>query len=554
MARLIGTVSSGRRRAPDAPTIGTATDVGTSRAYNNGAATVTFTAPSYNGGLPVTSYTVTSSPGGFTASGASSPLTVTGLASNTAYTFTITATNGIGTSAASSASNSITATTVPQAPTIGTATISTTTASVPFTAGATGGKAVSTYTATSSPGSITGTNSASPISVSGLTGGTSYTFTVTATNANGTSAASASSNSVTAVTPVVGTTWTLGTYPTSVTSNFKVKGVGPYVVLYNTGTTNYYITTNGSTWTSKTFPTSSLHNIEYYNGIYLACDNNNWTSSSKTYYTSTDLTNWTSRTHNDSGLGYSFRNLWTDGNSILMSALHPSLVTWALYRTTDGINWTNYDLPVCNTSGTGGTSNRVAQYGGSPGYFGGRWFYLTQISGTPTGTMSTNSLGGAFTYTSIGAPYYNYGGYLVSSDFSIALSQGNGGSNGQYRTWSSPQSYSYVNPGTGGWGAVNGLSFGSASLNPTNAFIVNWSVTLGSNTYYRSTTGLTNSWTAYSNAYFNASGYYANGNYNNGTQQANNYLFDGYYATSTTSGLMVSAPMNSGTKSLYSVI
>lgn len=190
------TASAGDRNVPGAPTIGTATDVGTARAYNNGAATVTFTAPTYTGNTPITGYTVTSSPGGFTGTGASSPVTVTGLQSSTSYTFTVTATNAQGTSPASSASNSITATTVPQAPTIGTATGGDATATVTYTAGATGGKTVSAYTATSSPGSVTGTG-ASPITVSGLTNGTAYTFAVTATNANGTSTASSASNSVT---------------------------------------------------------------------------------------------------------------------------------------------------------------------------------------------------------------------------------------------------------------------------------------------------------------------------------------------------------------------
>lgn len=201
--RILGVVSSSSREVPNAPTIGAATDVGTARAFNNGAATVAFTAPTFDGGLPITGYTVTSSPGSLTATGSSSPLTVAGLTSSTAYTFTARATNAVGQSSASAASNSITATTVPQAPTIGAATDGGTgsTVSVAFTAGSTGGKAVSTYTATSSPGGLTGTSASSPITVSGLTAGTAYTFTVTATNANGTSTASSASNSVTPTVP-----------------------------------------------------------------------------------------------------------------------------------------------------------------------------------------------------------------------------------------------------------------------------------------------------------------------------------------------------------------
>jgi hypothetical protein len=85
---------------PDTPTIGTATAAGLS-------ASVTFT-PAVTGGTP-SSYTVTSSPGGFTGTGASAPITVSGLSDGTSYTFTVTATNAKGTSPASSASNSITA-------------------------------------------------------------------------------------------------------------------------------------------------------------------------------------------------------------------------------------------------------------------------------------------------------------------------------------------------------------------------------------------------------------------------------------------------------------
>ena len=105
-----GTLSFTEKR-PDAPTIGTAS-------AGIAQATVSFTAPSSNGGSAITSYTATSSPeaitGTVTQSG-SGNITVTGLTNSTAYTFTVTATNAIGTSLASAVSNSIT----PQVPQLG---------------------------------------------------------------------------------------------------------------------------------------------------------------------------------------------------------------------------------------------------------------------------------------------------------------------------------------------------------------------------------------------------------------------------------------------------
>jgi hypothetical protein len=86
---------------------------------------------------------------------------------------------------------------VVDAPTIGSATAGIESATVTYTAAATGGAATS-FTAISTPDSITGTG-ASPITVSGLTAGTSYTFQVYGANASGTwsNVKSAASNSVT---------------------------------------------------------------------------------------------------------------------------------------------------------------------------------------------------------------------------------------------------------------------------------------------------------------------------------------------------------------------
>ncbi len=90
--------------APNSPTGITAT-------AGNTQASVTFSAPVDNGGSEITGYTVISSPAGGTDSNQGSTNLshlITGLTNGTAYTFTVTATNAVGASSSSSASNQIT--------------------------------------------------------------------------------------------------------------------------------------------------------------------------------------------------------------------------------------------------------------------------------------------------------------------------------------------------------------------------------------------------------------------------------------------------------------
>lgn len=271
--------------APSIPTVGIATPL-------NASATVAFTGNS-DGGSAITQYRAISTPGSFTGTGLTSPLTVSGLTNGVAYTFTVRATNAIGNSAESSASNSVTpyvpassftftgptsgnvrsASTnftvtpnstyngtitltpsgpgssglspvvltfnlssaaqtftitpltsgaitltptnsngisnpanlsytanavVPLSPSIGLAAPSLSSAVVSFGAPTNdGGASVTLYTVTATPGGQTAT-STSPgnVTVRGLTNGTSYTFSVTATNSVGTSASSSASNAV----------------------------------------------------------------------------------------------------------------------------------------------------------------------------------------------------------------------------------------------------------------------------------------------------------------------------------------------------------------------
>jgi len=186
-----------------------------------GQATVQITPPT-SGDDPVT-YTVTSSPGGATCT-ITVPATscnVTGLTNGTPYTFSSTATNTGGTSAASASSNSVTPNDpAPGAPGTPTATAGNGQATVQISAPTSGGSPVS-YAVTTSPGGATCfiTAPAMSCTVTGLTNGTTYTFSSTATNAGGTSASSASSSPVTPSTPA-------STTPASTTPAVKLATTG----------------------------------------------------------------------------------------------------------------------------------------------------------------------------------------------------------------------------------------------------------------------------------------------------------------------------------------
>jgi hypothetical protein len=78
------------------------------------------------------------------------------------------------------------------------------------------------YTATSSPGGLTGTLATAgsgTITVSGLSIGTAYTFTVKATNSVGQSAASAASNSITPSLPAIGSAYAGGFFAGQISVN-----------------------------------------------------------------------------------------------------------------------------------------------------------------------------------------------------------------------------------------------------------------------------------------------------------------------------------------------
>ncbi len=172
----------------------------------NASAQVSWTAVSGNGS-PVTGYTVTSSPGGITktVAGDATTATVTGLTNGTDYTFTVKATNANGQSLASEPSNTVTPATVPGRPAAPSAVRGDKSAQVSWTPVSGNGSPVTGYTVTSTPGGFTKTvaGDATTATVTGLTNGTAYTFTVKATNAIGQSTASLPSNAVTPASAVL---------------------------------------------------------------------------------------------------------------------------------------------------------------------------------------------------------------------------------------------------------------------------------------------------------------------------------------------------------------
>jgi hypothetical protein len=222
----------------------------------NHQCTTTFDAPLDDGGATIDSYTVYSSPGNFHATGTSSPITVTGLTNGTSYVFHILATNLNGNSELSDASNSSIPSTVPNAPTSIVATKGNAQASIAFTlvvgSGNNGGASVTSYTATSSPGGFFTTGSSSPLIVTGLTNGTSYTFQVIATNISGNSVNSLSSNAIVPSTipnPPTNLIPTFGNQQVSVMLTAPANNGGASIV-------NYTVTSSPGSFstTSNTLP------------------------------------------------------------------------------------------------------------------------------------------------------------------------------------------------------------------------------------------------------------------------------------------------------------
>jgi hypothetical protein len=190
---------------PHAPTV-TATDVGTSRSYNNGAIEVSFTLPADS--PAATSYTASAFCSvhntTHTATGSTSPLTITGFGTGVVTTVDVYGSNEWGDGEVGT-SGSVTVTTVPDTPAAPTVSSPAPSAStnqagatqdvVSWTAPANGGKSITSYDWSSSDGKSGNTTDTS-VTVN-QEGGTSQTYQVRANNDNGSGQYSSASGSVT---------------------------------------------------------------------------------------------------------------------------------------------------------------------------------------------------------------------------------------------------------------------------------------------------------------------------------------------------------------------
>ncbi|WP_229330873.1 gliding motility-associated C-terminal domain-containing protein [Flavobacterium ammonificans] len=255
---------------PQAPTSLVATP-------GNGQLEIAFT-PGSDGGSSITNYEYTINGGSTWVAlnpvDTTSPVTISGLTNGTSYTVSLRALNILGASIGS-ASVTSTPVTVPSAPTNLIATRGNGELSISFTPGNNGGSAITNYEYTTNGGTtwipLNPVDSASPVTIPGLTNGLAYTVALRAVNALGFSVSSATVNStpptISSFTPtsgaigspvvITGTDFTgattvsfNGTNATSFTVNSATQITARIPVGATTGAIS--VTTPGGTVTSTT--------------------------------------------------------------------------------------------------------------------------------------------------------------------------------------------------------------------------------------------------------------------------------------------------------------
>ena len=228
---------------PGAPTI-------SSLAVGNGSLSVAFT-PGFNGGGAISSYQYRLNGGGWvTATGTTSPISITGLAAGTSYAVELLAVNAAGSGAASAPA---TATTpgAPGAPNVSSVVAGDGTVTVTFAPGSTGGAPIDHYQyQTANGGSWSDVStSTSPITLTGLSNGVALAVRIRAVNAVGAGAASTPVTVTPATVPgapaIVGNTVAGSDAQLSAAFTAPASDGGSAVIRYQ------YSTDGGATWRDR---------------------------------------------------------------------------------------------------------------------------------------------------------------------------------------------------------------------------------------------------------------------------------------------------------------
>ena len=413
-------------------------------------AVISFTAPSNNGGTAITNYEYSTNNSTWTAlspADALTPVTISGLSSNTSYTLYLRAVNSVGSGTASSG---VSATTLANAPTGLTAqSTAVTTATISFTA-PTGSATITNYEYSTNGSTWTALSPAdatTPVTVTGLTANTAYTLYLRAVNAGG-SGATSSGVSVT----------TLATAPTSLSaSTTTTTATISFTAPTGSATiTNYEFSTNGSTWTALSPPdTTSPVTVTGLSAgtsytIYLRAVNSSGSGTSSSGLAVTTLSlisiqylviagGGTGRTGGSSGTYYggggggaggyrsSVSGESNGGGNALDSPLSKGAGTYTV--TVGGAGGNSVFDSITATAGVSATSG-VGGNAGSYGYAGGS-------GGGDAGGGGGGGAGSAGTngYTNLGyQPYAGNGGAGIASSItgSSVGRAGGGGGGGDY--------------------------------------------------------------------------------------------------------------------------
>jgi hypothetical protein len=351
----------------------------------------------------------------------------------------------------------------PFAPTIGTATGGNGQASITFTPSATGPAATS-FVVTSSPGSFTASGASSPLVVTGLTNGTSYTFTVIARNASGDSTASSASNSVTPSTPAIALlgAWSSGAAIPGSDINNKwgwnlIGGTTPRVYNACNGRSSvvYYSDGRGGAWTTQNshpqggILAGSSRSLVPGNRFYtFGAD----TGAANTTFSTLDGTTWRTEANISYNASWSAGSYFTNGSShylIVSGYIEGNTASLGTVNTSTGtVSWAAYaSYPILRWAGSAQrlTSKGITLNGYTDGWAtASDKVYSTTGSGSWTSETATpNGSGYSSTFSLTGTNdtrvYWWNGTTLYSRT----------DSSGAWRTETSPTSM------TGGWGTVD---------------------------------------------------------------------------------------------------